>query len=558
MLIRLEITDFAVISNVVFEPKEGLNVITGETGAGKSLLVDAIGLIMGGKSSRNLIRSGKDKARVEAVFDISGTEEPELMGKLKDLDIDTDDGLLIISRDIYDNGRTIARINGNTVNISVLKNIASFIVEIHGQYDTQKIFDDRFHVDLLDRFAGDNVMHKLSEYRKLLDRYKAVVHDLKLLKGSPDKLQQRREYLEYVVSEIDNAAFEAGEEEELFSSKKKIESYKAFAEDLSRAQDLALGASDNSASASAIVKKIASSDPDFAELSERYESIYLDLKAISDDISRKFSDINIDEDRLNYINNRISLLFDLKSKYGNSIDEILRFRDKCSSELQNLDNDKERYADLRAELADLEKSLLDQSRKLSEARHKAAAKLEKAIVRELSELEIPKAQFVVDFKERPREKFFSSTGTEDISFLFSANPGLAPRPLSATASGGEASRIMLAVKNILTSADSTPTLIFDEIDTGISGKAANGIADKLRSISRLHQVLCVTHTAQIAACADNNYIAGKSFDKDMTTTKLIHADSESKVLEVSRMLSGSEDPESVNLAQKLIDSYQGS
>jgi len=555
LLIRLEITDFAVISNVVFEPKEGLNVITGETGAGKSLLVDAIGLIMGGKSSRNLIRSGKDKARVEAVFDISGISDEQFSKTLSDLAIDTEDGLLIISRDIYDNGRTIARVNGNTVNISALKDIASYIVEIHGQYDTQKIFDDRFHVDLLDRFAGDKVIRKLSEYRALLDRYKTIVHDLKLLKGSPDKLKQRREYLEYVVSEIDDAAFEKGEEESLFSEKKKIESYKAFAEDLSRAQDLALGASDNSASASSIIRKIATTDPDFGELSERYESIYLDLKAISDDISRKCSDINIDEDRMNYINTRISLLFDLKSKYGNSIEEINAFRDKCSSELLNLDNDKERYANLRSELSELEKSLLECAKDLSDSRHKAALKLEKAIVKELSELEIPKAQFVVDFKERPRERFFSAAGTEDISFLFSANPGLEPRPLSATASGGEASRIMLAIKNILTSADSTPTLIFDEIDTGISGKAANGIADKLRSISRLHQVLCVTHTAQIAACADNNYIAGKSFAKDMTTTNLIHADKDSKVREVSRMLSGSEDPESINLAQKLIDSY---
>ncbi|MBO4459964.1 MAG: DNA repair protein RecN [Clostridiales bacterium] len=557
MLIRLEITDFAVISNVVFEPDKGLNVITGETGAGKSLLVDAIDLIMGGKSSKNLIRAGKEKAFVEAVFDISSEADPEFLKTLSDSDVDIEeDGLLIISRTVYDNGRTIARINGNTVNISLLRDITSYLVEIHGQYDTQKIFDDKYHVELLDRFAGDKALKVLKEYQDLLEQYKTTVHDLKLLKGSPEKLKQRREYLEFVVNEIDKASFADGEEETLFADKKRMEQYKNFAEDLTRAMDLAQGASDNSAQSSSIITKIASKDEDFKDLAERFESIYLDLKSVSDDISRKCSELDVDQNKIDEINSRISLLFDLKSKYGNSIAEINSFKDKCSQELTNLDDDKERYAKLRNDLSALEKKLIDLAKNLSDIRHKASSKLEKAIVSELNDLEIPKAQFVVEFEERTRDKFFSSHGTEDISFLFSANPGLPPRPLSATASGGEASRIMLAVKNILTSADSTPTLIFDEIDTGISGKAANGIADKLKSISGLHQVLCVTHTPQIAACADNNFIAGKKFLKNNTSTELVKADADLKVREVSRMLSGSDDAESMSLAQKLIDSYK--
>lgn len=555
MLIRLEITDFAVISNVVFEPGTGLNVITGETGAGKSLLVDAIDLIMGGKSSKNLIRAGKDKAFVEAVFDISSIIDPELSKILSDSAIEVEDGLLIMSRTVYDNGRTIARINGNTVNISLLRDITSHLVEIHGQYDTQKIFDEKFHVELLDRFAGDKVLKCLNEYQDLLENYKTTVHDLKILKGSPEKLKQRREYLEFVVNEIDMASFTDGEEETLFAEKKRMEQYKNFAEDLSRAQDLAQGASDNSSQSSAIISKIASKDEEFKDLAERYESAYLDLKSIADDISRKCSELDIDQNKLDEVNSRINLLFDLKSKYGNSVSEINAFRDKCSSELNNLDDDKERYAKLRNDLSGLEKELITVSKELSDIRHKASSKLEKAIVNELTDLEIPKAQFVVKFEERSRDKFFAIYGTEDISFLFSANPGLPPRPLSATASGGEASRIMLAIKNILTSADSTPTLIFDEIDTGISGKAANGIADKLKSIAGLHQVLCVTHTPQIAACANNNFIAGKKFIKNNTSTELVKADQELKVKEVSRMLSGSDDAESMSLAQKLIDSY---
>ncbi|MBP5654007.1 MAG: DNA repair protein RecN [Clostridiales bacterium] len=556
MLIRLEISDFAVISNVVFEPKAGLNVITGETGAGKSLLVDAIGLIMGDKSSRNLIRAGSDKAVVEAVFDVSDINDKDFCKTLADNGITTEDNLLILRRTVYDNGRTIARICGSTVNVSTLREVTSYLVEIHGQYDTQKIFDDKYHTELLDRFAGDKTLKLLDEYRTMLEKYKQTVHEIKILKASPEKIKQRREYLEYVVAEIDKAAFAKDEEEKLFADKKKAEDYKAFAEDITRAQDLTSGAADNSATASRLISKIAMTDKDMSELAQRFENIDLELRALSDDINRKCSELSYDEEKIKYINSRIGLLFDLKSKYGSTIDEINAFRDKCAEELSNLDNDKERYAKLRAELSSLEKDLIEVSAKLSESRHKAAVKLEKAIVKELSDLEIPKAEFVVNFEERPREKFFSASGTEDISFLFSANPGLPPRPLSDTASGGEASRIMLAVKNILTAADSTPTLIFDEIDTGISGAAANGIADKLKSISKLHQVLCVTHTAQIAACADNNYVAGKNFKGNTTSTELFKADADAKVREVSRMLSGSSGEESINLAKKLIDSYK--
>lgn len=557
MLIRLEIDNFAVISNAVFEPASGLNVISGETGAGKSLLVDAISLILGGKSSKDLIRAGQDRAFVEAVFDISSLSVKEILPLLESSGIEIgDDKLLILSRTIYENGRTIARINGTTVNISALRDIAVFLVEIHGQYDTQKIFDENYHSELLDRFAGDKALKTLDEYRDLLGRYKETVHDMRLLKASPEKIKQRREYLEYVVAEIDKAAFVPEEEETLFKDKKKAEDYKNFAEDILRAQDLTAAAADDSSTASRLISKISKSDSEFEEMAERYESLTLEIRALSDDISRKCSELSLDGDKIDQINARIGLLFELKSKYGNSVTEINAFRDKCSEELSNIDNDKERYAMLRSELASLEKELIDAAGRLSDIRHKAAGKLEKAIVKELADLEIPKAEFVVSFKERPREKFFSSNGTEDISFLFSANPGLPPRPLSSTASGGEASRIMLAVKNILTFADSTPTLIFDEIDTGISGAAANGIADKLRSISRVHQVLCVTHTAQIAACADNNFVAGKSF-KDNKTTALIEAvKGDGKVREVSRMLSGSSEEESIKLAEKLIDSYK--
>ena len=551
---RLEIKDMAVISNVVFEPKDGLNVITGETGAGKSLLVDAIGLIMGKKASRGIIRSGKDKATVEAFFDVSRMDDIEFRAALNEYDITPDNEMLILSRTVYDNGRSISRINGQSVTLNVFREITSFLVDIHGQHDTQKIFEEKSHVNFLDRFGGETINALLGEYRKLLAEYKDTVHKIRDIGSSPDYIERRREYLKYVIEDIENANFQKGEDDELFEKKKKMESYEAFASDMSEANTLMSAGTDNVSRAASLVSKVAANNPEFSALSVRLDSAMLELESVLSEVNEACSEIDFDEEEKEAVDKRIGTLFELKSKYGNTIEEINDFRDKSQNELSKIDSDKDLLGELKIRRTELEKQLLQKAEELSKSRKETAADMEVKICEELSDLEMPSAVFKVVFEERPKERYFANFGTEDITFKFSANPGQELRNLSAIASGGEASRIMLAIKNILSEVDKTPTLIFDEIDIGVSGKASVGIAAKLKSIGKTHQVLCVTHTAQIAAIADENYVADKEITENTTVTQLKHLNYDEKVSEVSRLLSGNQSDESVALAKHLIDS----
>ena len=526
MLVRLEIRDFAVISNIVFEPGKGLNVISGETGAGKSLIVDAIGLIMGAKASRNLIRTGSPSAFAEAVFDCSDLNDDEFRKILSDNGIEDDDGMLIVSRTVYDSGKSVARVNGTGVTNAVLKDISAMLVDIHGQHDTQAIFDESTHVKLLDRFAGEKCVKLHKEYVKSLQEFKDLVIRIKEISSSPDYLERRRDYLEFAVNEIESAGFKDGEEEELHDTKKKLSQNEVLFESLKNAGDL-LNTETNYQSpvqsvnqASRELLKASQNDERLKEIAERAQALALDLDALASDVDKVLSDRNYDEGLKERTEQRIGLLYELKAKYGATIADINKFATESKAELDAIAKNKDILQELKKQRTVKEKELLDLAEKLSSERKVCAKKLEKAITKELSDLEMPDAIFEVSFVRREKAKFFSMSGIDDISFRFSANPGQQVRPLSAIVSGGEASRIMLAVKNVLSRVDLIPTLIFDEIDTGVSGKASLAIANKLKAIASDHQVLCVTHTAQIA-----------------------------------RLLSGSDSESSLRLAEDLINSF---
>ncbi|MCR4688784.1 MAG: DNA repair protein RecN [Saccharofermentans sp.] len=560
MLIRLEIKDFAVISNIAFEPSYGLNVISGETGAGKSLIVDAISLILGAKASKNLIRTSSPSCFVEACFDIADLKDEELNGILTEADIEPDDGMLYISRTIYQNGKSLARINGRTVTLSVLKQIASFLVDIHGQHDTQKIFDEKSHVAFLDSFAGEEVTRLHSSYKAKLAEYKDVVTRIREISKSPDYLDKRKEYLEYVISEIDEAGFKDGDEEKLYEKRQKLLDAEKSAAGLSETSELLSGSEYSNPvrqilQASKTLSEVASKDKQYEGIAQTLQSLSLDLESVESDLNKILDDLDYDPEIKSGIEQKIGVLFDLKAKYGSTISEINAFRDSSKEELDSIDSNKDLLSDLRKKSKQIEKDLIDVASALSSARHKAATRLSSEIVRELSDLEMPNSIFEVSFTEHEKSRYFSSAGTEDIAFRFSANPGQEVRPLSAIVSGGEASRIMLAVKNILSRCDLTPTLIFDEIDTGVSGKASEAIARKLMSISTEHQVLCVTHTAQIAAAADCNFLLSKKIEGGNTITVCDVLDNESKTTEVSRLLSGSDKDSSIRLATDLIESF---
>ena len=561
MLVRLEIRDFAVISNIVFEPGKGLNVISGETGAGKSLIVDAIGLIMGAKASRNLIRTGSPSAFAEAVFDCSDLNDDEFRKILSDNGIEDDDGMLIVSRTVYDSGKSVARVNGTGVTNAVLKDISAMLVDIHGQHDTQAIFDESTHVKLLDRFAGEKCVKLHKEYVKSLQEFKDLVIRIKEISSSPDYLERRRDYLEFAVNEIESAGFKDGEEEELHDTKKKLSQNEALFESLKNAGDL-LNTETNYQSpvqsvnqASRELLKASQNDESLKEIAERAQALALELDALASDVDKVLSDRNYDEGLKERTEQRIGLLYELKAKYGATIADINKFATESKAELDAIEKNKDILQELKKQRTVKEKELLDLAEMLSSERKDYAKKLEKAITQELSDLEMPDAIFEVSFVRREKAKFFSMSGIDDISFRFSANPGQQVRPLSAIVSGGEASRIMLAVKNVLSRVDLIPTLIFDEIDTGVSGKASLAIANKLKAIASDHQVLCVTHTAQIAAASDRGFVLTKKVAGGNTETVCTVLEGAGKTGEVSRLLSGSDSESSLRLAEDLIKSF---
>ena len=561
MLVRLEIRDFAVISNIVFEPGKGLNVISGETGAGKSLIVDAIGLIMGAKASRNLIRTGSPSAFAEAVFDCSDLNDDEFRKILSDNGIEDDDGMLIVSRTVYDSGKSVARVNGTGVTNAVLKDISAMLVDIHGQHDTQAIFDESTHVKLLDRFAGEKCVRLHKEYVKSLQEFKDLVIRIKEISSSPDYLERRRDYLEFAVNEIESAGFKDGEEEELHDTKKKLSQNEALFESLKNAGDL-LNTETNYQSpvqsvnqASRELLKASQNDESLKEIAERAQALALELDALASDVDKVLSDRSYDEGLKERTEQRIGLLYELKAKYGATIADINKFATESKAELDAIEKNKDILQELKKQRTVKEKELLDLAEKLSSERKVCAKKLEKAITKELSDLEMPDAIFEVSFVRREKAKFFSMSGIDDISFRFSANPGQQVRPLSAIVSGGEASRIMLAIKNVLSRVDLIPTLIFDEIDTGVSGKASLAIANKLKAIASDHQVLCVTHTAQIAAASDRGFVLTKKVAGGNTETVCTVLEGAGKTGEVSRLLSGSDSESSLRLAEDLIKSF---
>lgn len=561
MLVRLEIRDFAVISNIVFEPGKGLNVISGETGAGKSLIVDAIGLILGAKASRNLIRTGNPSAFAEAVFDCSDLGDEDFKKILSDNGIEDDDGMLIISRTVYDSGKSVARVNGTGVTNAVLKDISSMLVDIHGQHDTQAIFDESTHVKLLDRFAGEKCVKLHKDYVKSLQEFKDLVIRIKEISSSPDYLERRRDYLEFAVNEIESAGFKDGEEEELHDTKKKLSQNEVLFESLKNAGDL-LNTETNYQSpvqsvnqASRELLKASQNDESLKEIAERAQALALDLDALASDVDKVLSDRNYDEGLKERTEQRIGLLYELKAKYGATIAEINKFASDSKAELDDIEKNKDILQELKKQRTIKEKELLELAEKLSSERKDYAGKLEKAITKELADLEMPDAIFEVSFVRREKAKFFSMSGIDDISFRFSANPGQQVRPLSAIVSGGEASRIMLAVKNVLSRVDLIPTLIFDEIDTGVSGKASLAIANKLKAIASDHQVLCVTHTAQIAAASDRGFVLTKKVSNGNTETVCTVLEGAGKTGEVSRLLSGSDSDSSLRLAEDLIKSF---
>lgn len=562
MLLQLDIHNVALIEEVSIELENGMNILTGETGAGKSIIIDSINAVLGERVSKDIIRTGSDKALIEAVF---RTDMAKLADVMDELGMEPEeDGTVILSREITQSGRNTCRINGKMVAASFMKAIGERLIDIHGQHDNQSLLKIENHIELLDAFAGEEMQELKKEYSELLEQYRSVRAGIRELSGDPGERERRMDLLKYQIDEIKKARLKPNEEEELNKERLLLSNADKIAGSLSAAYDLLLSgeeagrpALDAMNEALSNLSMTARMDSICEDMYKRMQDIIYQLEDLTSDIRRKRESIEYDPARLEDIGERLDLIHKLKRKYGEGIDEILRFCENAEKKLEEIQKSEETARLLAERLTELESQLFLKAGKLNAERLKAAAVLESRIGQQLDELEMKNAEFKVDIQfdtgaVSQTERKFGQNGLDRVEFLISPNVGEPLKPLAKIASGGEMSRVMLAIKTILAEVDSIPTMIFDEIDTGISGKAAQRVGEKLSLISRQHQVLCVTHQAQIALRADSNYVIEKNSDGSSTRTKVTKLDNENKIKEIARLIGGETTAASLKYAAELI------
>ncbi len=554
MLVSLTIQDFAIVEYASFTPGKGLNILTGETGAGKSLIIDAISALLGHRIGRDYVRKDCDKAVIEAVFDDIANVVPSEM--IEEFGIEAEDDTLILLREISKDGRSIVRINGRVMPVSVLKSIGSCLVDIHGQHDQQTIFDSSKHLGILDDYTGDEIIPHISAFSEKLNEYREILNLRKQYESDPEKSRQMQDLLAYQIKEIEDGAFREGEEEELVEQLKVLKQEEKRRFHLSFIQS-ALSTEDSASPLSALqtaaehLDVLSSIDPAFSENAQQMHSLVMDLEGLHDSLG---SEDTLSAKSYDEVEARLEKLRTCTVKYGGSVASMNEFLSSAKERLEMLREGDTKIKQLNAERSRIEKDLIALADKIHEIRVEAGKKLSSEIVDEVRFLGLSNASFEVSFTKRPKERFFSKTGYDEVEFLFSANKGEDLKALSKTASGGEAARIMLAIKTILARADSTPALIFDEIDSGISGEAAKAVSQSMKKLSKYHQVFCVTHMGQIAAAADRHFFISKDQSGERTKTNITELGDSGRIMEVARLLSGnSSDEQSQRLAKSLIE-----
>lgn len=544
MLLQLDIQNIALIDKLSLEIAPGLNVLTGETGAGKSIIIDSINAILGERVNKDIIRNGNDRAFIEAIFDYDKNTYVQQI--LEQLGIDSEDENLIISREISLSGKNTCRINGRLVNVSTLKQVGQLLIDIHGQHDNQSLLKTETHIDMLDAFGGASLEKSKAEYLKLFEEYKAVKSRINGLVGDKGEIARRMDMLKFQIDEIKNAKLKKGEDEKLNKQRQILVNSEKIMNSIIESYQL-LNEENNAKPAMYILNKalqelssITKYDEEITPITEKLESVIYQLEDICEDILAKRDGADFDPEELSSIDERIDIIARLKRKYGYTIDEIIEFYEKSKNEYNELLQSESLLEELNKQLNELKQKLCVCSKNLHIAREKAANVLEKNITDELENLEMKNSQFKVNLIYNEDEKSFTKNGLDSAEFLISSNIGEPLKPLSKIASGGEMSRIMLAIKTILANVDSIPTLIFDEIDTGISGKAAQKVGEKLAYISKSHQVLCVTHLSQLACMADNHLLIEKNSNGENTFTTVKNLNSKGRIEEIARIIGGSD------------------
>lgn len=524
MITNLHIKNIGIIDDLEIDFNNGMNVLTGETGAGKTLIIDSLGIICGGRFSKEMIRKGENHSYVEI-----NIYAPE--------DINSIDGNIIVTREIYANGRNMCKINGRLVTVNELKNFMNNYIEIHGQNDNQKLLDSRTHIQYLDSFVGEEIFELKKEYKEKYIRYNEIKRELRENYGDEKEKQRKLDLLRYQLNEIQEARLKAGEEEKLEEKRNIFMNSEKIAKNLSEA-DMAISESTIDIIGTAIraLEKIEDIDSKYRETASNLKNTYYEIQEISRDISSYLEDVEFDEQEREEIETRLDTIYNLKRKYGNNIEEILKYADEIEDEIKKIENVDEYNNKLKKEQQQIENQMTEIAQKISEIRKKYAQNLNEKINQELIDLEMKNAKINVKVDYKINE--FFEDGKDQVEIFIKTNVGENENELTKIASGGEMSRIMLAIKKVLAEVDKMPVLIFDEIDTGISGKAAKSVASKLKSISQNHQVLCISHLAAIAASANSNYYISKKVENERTSTSVKLLNEEEVLQEIARISSG--------------------
>ncbi len=536
MLSDLKIENVAVIEKADIAFESGLNIMTGETGAGKSIVIDAINAVLGERTSKDIVRTGTSAAKITAYFEEISDAAVKVLG---DLEIDCEpDRSLLINRAITADGRSTCRINGQTVTVSMLKKLGRELITICGQHDSQHLLQKETHIEYIDFLAGIDEL--LSQYREV---YRNVVRKKKelnaFLKSLNDK-EERREYLSYRINEIEAADIQVGEKARLLEEKKKLQNREKLMKALYGAETVINGDGNTSGCSQGLyalgnfLSQLAEYNSDFKEYSADIEKLTYVVDECSALVSSEISGLEGEELDVNFIEERLDTLYRISKKYGDTEEEILEALAKYKAEYELIESSDEKKKELEDVIYELSEELFDLAEEISEKRKKAARDFEKDVMAELSYLDMPSAVFEVSFTQTAA----TSKGIDDIEFLISANNGQEPKPLSKIASGGELSRIMLAIKCVLSDLETADTMIFDEIDTGVSGRAAQKIAYKLKTVSKKRQTVCVTHLAQIAAASDNHLFIEKNTEEGRTFTKIKKLVDDERIYEIARIIGG--------------------
>jgi DNA repair protein RecN (Recombination protein N) len=554
MLDELRIRNFAIIDNLELELASGFNVITGETGAGKSIIVDAVEMLLGGKADASMIRSGADRAVIEGVFMLDARTRPLIIPVLRREELLEDEtaDFITLTREIRSNGRTAARVNGITVNMDVLGEIGGALVDIHGQSEHLSLLQPRHHIDLLDRYA--DLLEIREALATVVENLSVVRKEMRALQEDKAALERRADQLRHEVEEIEAARLAPGEDDELRAERNRLANSEQLATLSAEAVMLLNGddsddqnpAVDALGRVATILEKLAAIDPELADLNELAEGLSAQAQELALEMAGYADEIEYDPHRLNEIEERLELINTLRRRYGVTIDLVLEHGEKARAELGTLEHSEERLDELREKETLLLRQIGELGHNISKVRRSIGQQLSKRVVQELKDLRMEHTRFEVALNQREdpdgcyvngQRMAFDITGIDDVEFLLSANPGEPLRPLAKVASGGEAARIMLALKRVLTQADHTPILIFDEVDQGIGGRVGSVVGEKLWELSAAHQVMVVTHMPQLAGYADRHYQVRKAISGSRTYTEVVPLDDEAqRVDELAAML----------------------